>query len=112
MNIIGLVHMEKRLFGIVFPDLPGCVSVGDSFQDVLDMGAEALALHLEGMIEDGDVIPSFRALADLEVDPGTQGEIAQADLAVQYAVKLTNDSLTVDYSLDENPLKHLRTAAE
>jgi predicted RNA binding protein YcfA (HicA-like mRNA interferase family)/predicted RNase H-like HicB family nuclease len=45
-------------YGVVFPDLPGCVSVGDTVQQAAESAAEALALHLEGMIEDREDVPS------------------------------------------------------
>lgn len=45
-------------FGVYFPDLPGCISMGDNFQHAQKMAAEALGLHLWGMEKDGDNIPS------------------------------------------------------
>lgn len=39
------------------PDLPGCVATGDTIEEVEDRMREAIALHLEGMAEDGDPIP-------------------------------------------------------
>ncbi len=38
---------------VVFPDLPGCVSQGDSVEDALRNAVEALALHIEGMVAEG-----------------------------------------------------------
>jgi predicted RNase H-like HicB family nuclease len=52
-------------FGVVFPDLPGCVSGGDSVTDAAESAAEALALHLEGMVEEGLPLP----------DPSAPGEV-------------------------------------
>ena len=39
------------------PDLPGCVSTGDTPQEVRRNIREAIEFHLEGMREDGDPIP-------------------------------------------------------
>lgn len=44
-------------FGVYFPDLPGCVSAAENFEDAVAEGQEALELHLEGMREDGLDIP-------------------------------------------------------
>lgn len=44
-------------YGVYFPDLPGCVSMGDDFQGAMAGAQEALGLHLWGMEEDGDPIP-------------------------------------------------------
>ncbi|MCL2086621.1 MAG: type II toxin-antitoxin system HicB family antitoxin [Oscillospiraceae bacterium] len=44
-------------FGVYWPDLPGCVSMGDNFTHAENMAAEALGLHIYGMEQDGDVLP-------------------------------------------------------
>ena len=45
-------------YGVYFPDLPGCISMGDDFEDACRMAEEALGLHLWGMEKDGDAIPA------------------------------------------------------
>src|ERR1700733_762312 len=42
---------------VVFPDLPGCVTVGRDTKYAVLRAEEALALHLEGMAADGDTLP-------------------------------------------------------
>ncbi len=44
-------------FGVYFPDLLGCTSMGDDFENAMRMAEEALGLHLWGMEKDGDEIP-------------------------------------------------------
>jgi len=39
------------------PDLPGCVAVGDTLEEVEHEMRGAIAFHLEGMAEDGDPFP-------------------------------------------------------
>ena len=39
------------------PDLPGCVSTGDTLEEIKGNIQEAIAFHLDGMREDGDPIP-------------------------------------------------------
>lgn len=39
------------------PDVPGCVSAGDTLDEMNAMMREALEFHLEGILEDGDTIP-------------------------------------------------------
>ena len=45
-------------FGVFFPDLPGCVSAGRTAEEAMNDAREALALHIEGMIEDGLAPPA------------------------------------------------------
>lgn len=53
---------EDGRLGVVFPDLPGCVSFGATEQEAAANAAEALAFHAEGMAEDGDALPPPSAL--------------------------------------------------
>jgi predicted RNase H-like HicB family nuclease len=39
------------------PDLPGCVSTGRTLDEIERNMREAIELHLEGMVEDGDLVP-------------------------------------------------------
>jgi predicted RNase H-like HicB family nuclease len=39
------------------PDLPGCVATGSTVQETEQAIREAIALHLEGLREDGDPVP-------------------------------------------------------
>jgi predicted RNase H-like HicB family nuclease len=48
---------EGGLYGIEFPDLPGCFSAGDTLQEALAMAREALSLHLYGLSEDLESLP-------------------------------------------------------
>lgn len=58
-------YYENGNIGIVFPDLPGCVSQGDNDDDALRMAKEALTFHLWGMEEDEDEIPEPTPAKDL-----------------------------------------------
>lgn len=50
-------HEGSAVLDVCFADLPGCVTQGKDFDDALRMAAEALSLHLGGMLADGDPIP-------------------------------------------------------
>ena len=57
------------------PDVLGCASVGKSAEEVIANMKEALELHFEGMVEDGDPLPkpggvdSYReVMKDLDLD--------------------------------------------
>jgi predicted RNase H-like HicB family nuclease len=45
-------------YGAYVPDLPGCVAVGDTLEEVELLIQEAIQFHIEGMREDGDTIPA------------------------------------------------------
>jgi len=61
-------------YGVYFPDLSGCISVGNDYKHAMKMAEEALSLHVYGMEEDGDEIPFPTSNPnDLEVGEGTEG---------------------------------------
>lgn len=49
------------------PDLPGCVALGDSIEDAERQMREAIALHLEGLREQGGPVPAPTAVAAVMV---------------------------------------------
>jgi predicted RNase H-like HicB family nuclease len=51
-------------YGAYVPDLPGCVAVGDSFEEVKQLIREAIAFHLDGLREEGLPIPEPTTLAE------------------------------------------------
>ena len=44
-------------YTVTFPDLPGCITEGDDYDDAVNNAAEALALYIEVTTEDGDILP-------------------------------------------------------
>ena len=70
MRYVALIHGDNEPgFGIGFPDFPGCVSDGDTVEEAIRRGREALAFHIESMAEDGEDIPKPRARSEIEADP-------------------------------------------
>ena len=54
-----LIIIEKgdQNYGAYSPDLPGCVAVGDTVEEVQKNMQEAIKMHIKGMIEDHEPIP-------------------------------------------------------
>jgi predicted RNase H-like HicB family nuclease len=59
LNLQYLVVIEEGTtsFGAYVPDLPGCVAVGESRDEVARLIEEAVQFHLEGLKQDGLPIP-------------------------------------------------------
>ena len=52
-------------YGAYVPDLPGCISTGASWREIQDNIREAIDFHIEGMHENGDLVPGPRmSIAD------------------------------------------------
>ena len=63
-------------YGVHFPDLPGCISAGESQTEAAVNAEEALTGHLELMIEDDEPIPPPSRLEDIEFLP-EQGDVGR-----------------------------------
>ena len=57
MRYLVVVEEGPTSYGAYVPDLPGCVAVGETREEVLTLIREAIEFHLEGMKEDGQSIP-------------------------------------------------------
>ncbi len=57
MRYLVVVEESPNSFGAYVPDLPGCVAVGDTREEVLTLIREAIEFHLEGLKEEGQSIP-------------------------------------------------------
>lgn len=67
---IALVHKDEGTsYGVSFPDVPGCVSAGETFEEAIGNAAEALSGHFAAMRADGEIIPTPRDFESLKRDP-------------------------------------------
>jgi predicted RNase H-like HicB family nuclease len=58
VNYPIVIHKEPESdYGVTIPDLPGCFSAGRTIDEAIEMASEAIELHLEGLIEDGEPVP-------------------------------------------------------
>ena len=77
MDYIAYLHKEaKSDFGVSFPDFPGCVTAGKTLDEARTLAPEALALHIEGMLDDGEEIPEPSTLDDVAKDSAMKGAVA------------------------------------
>ena len=108
-NYIALIHKDADSeFGVSFPDLPGCVSVGAKLEEARLNAEEAVALHAEGLIEDGETLPEPSTLDEVMADP------ANRDGAVIIVPLKTAQPRTVrvNITLPETTLRDIDAYAE
>ena len=55
---VVIVEEGDRSFGAYVPDLPGCVAVGDSRDEAMELIREAIAMHVASLRENGEAVPS------------------------------------------------------
>jgi predicted RNase H-like HicB family nuclease len=52
-----VIEKSETSYGAYVPDLPGCIAVGETRDEALDLIKEAIEFHLEGLCEQGEAIP-------------------------------------------------------
>ena len=57
MHYAVVIEKGETSYGAYVPDLPGCVAVAESLEEVRSLIKEAIAFHLEGLKEDGFPLP-------------------------------------------------------
>ena len=65
MRYAVILERGDSSWGAHVPDLPGCVAVGDSRDEALELMREAMTLHLRGLREEGLPIPEPRSEGDV-----------------------------------------------
>ncbi|MDR0877446.1 MAG: type II toxin-antitoxin system HicB family antitoxin [Treponema sp.] len=67
-NYIAFLEFDRDTgkYGVVFPDFSGLTTVGNNYDDAIKMAHEALAFHIESMIQDKEHIPVPSTLEEIE----------------------------------------------
>ena len=77
MEYIAYLHKDRKsAYGVSFPDFPGCITAGRTLDEARRLAPEALALHIRGMIEDGELLPEASTIDGLAGDPALRRAVA------------------------------------
>ena len=57
MKYMVVVEKGEEGYGAYVPDLPGCIAAGETESEVRELIQETIVFHIEGLIEDGEVVP-------------------------------------------------------
>ena len=60
MNIteyVVILEQGETSIGAYVPDLPGCVAVGETRDEAMQLIREAIELHIESLRENGEPVP-------------------------------------------------------
>jgi predicted RNase H-like HicB family nuclease len=66
-----VVERGETSWGAHVPDLPGCVAVGETREEVLRLIREAIEFHIDGLRQDGLPVPT----------PSSEGEFVEVGAA-------------------------------
>jgi predicted RNase H-like HicB family nuclease len=65
MEYLVVIERGPSSFGAYVPDLPGCVAVGETLQEVEVLIREAIEFHIEGLREEGQPLPESSSTSQL-----------------------------------------------
>ena len=76
-SYIAIAHKDRDSdYGVSFPDFPGCVTAAATLDEARALAPEALAFHIEGMVEDGAALPTPSSLDAVMDDPDFRDGVA------------------------------------
>lgn len=58
MEYVVILEQGQSSVGAYVPDLPGCVAVGETRDEAMELIREAVELHIENLRENGEPVPS------------------------------------------------------
>ena len=98
-----VIHKDSNSdYGVTVPDLPGCFSAGETLDEALEEAVEAIETHLEGMLMDGEPVPTPQSVAHHQNNPNYVDGVwalVSIDLA-----KLSGKTKRVNITLPERVL--------
>jgi predicted RNase H-like HicB family nuclease len=71
MRYMVVIERGEKSWGAHVPDLPGCIAVAETRDEVLQLIREAIDLHIEGLRQDGLPVPA----------PSSESEIVEVSAA-------------------------------
>lgn len=76
-SYIALIHKAADSdYGVSFPDFPGCVTAGRDLDEARTLAPQVLALHVQGMLEDGEALPEPSSLHEIMRDRESRDAVA------------------------------------
>jgi predicted RNase H-like HicB family nuclease len=104
MHYLVVIHKDSNSdYGVTVPDLSGCFSAGETLDEALQEATEAIECHLEGLLMDGEAIPTPHSIEYYQNNPDYVGgvwAVVTIDLA-----KLSGKTARVNITLPERVLK-------
>ena len=99
----ALFHFADDGISIRFPDLPGCLPCAETEESAFKNAREALALHLWGMEDDQEDIPTpsaVRAIAPAEGELAVLIEVFMPPIRARMNDRFVKKTLSIPYSLN------------
>jgi predicted RNase H-like HicB family nuclease len=106
---IALIHKDADSdYGVSFPDFPGVITAGRTLDEARALAEEAVAFHIEGLIEDEKALPEPSNLETVMKNRRNRDGVA---ILVAARVK-SGKAMRVNITLPEDVLAEIDRYAE
>jgi predicted RNase H-like HicB family nuclease len=98
------IEKTDTTYGVHFQDLPGCVAIGDTMDEVIKLAKESLALHLWGMESDNADIPPASSVESIKLAANETLcllDVNMFDIRSKMDNRAVKKTLTIPWSLNE-----------
>ncbi|WP_130472578.1 type II toxin-antitoxin system HicB family antitoxin [Candidatus Magnetaquicoccus inordinatus] len=98
----AIMYQGSEGIWVGFPDIPGCVSFGNTIQHAATQAEEALSGHVALMVRDGDPLPEptpMDHLDEVAPDPEDSVEVARLLVRVEIPAKWIRLNMTMAENL-------------
>jgi predicted RNase H-like HicB family nuclease len=112
MRYIAFIHKDPdSAYGVSFPDVPGCISAGDTIDEAVRNAVEALSGHVRMLEADGDPVPLPR---DFDAIMADENLVEDREGVMTTVIPLLRDrgsSMRVNVSFDLGLLEAIDATA-
>ena len=64
MEYVVILEKGDTSYGAYVPDLPGCVAVGETKDEAMQLIREAIEIHIESLRENGEHVPEPHSVVE------------------------------------------------
>ena len=75
MRYLVMIRRTLTGYSVDVPDLPGCVATGTTVEHARQMIAQAIEMHLELIVQAGDVVPTPSTAIQFSIDDAAGEEL-------------------------------------
>lgn len=101
MRYLALIDGSEGAYGVVFPDLPGCVAMGDTVDAAMRSASEALGDWINTVKASRNTVPKARIFEDFRTDPEVMEALHEGGiLTAVTVVSSTGKPVRANLSLD------------
>ncbi|MGG5819366.1 type II toxin-antitoxin system HicB family antitoxin [Falsiroseomonas sp. HW251] len=113
MRYIALVDGSEGAYGVVFPDLPGCVAMGGTLDEAMVVASEALGDWINTVEANGGSVPAARTGEQIRADAEVMEALMEGAFFIAVsAVRTTGKPVRANLSLDGGVVTAIDAAAQ